>query len=75
MANVGSGCYSCCYLLVKEFILMYDIIMAIIGYSASQQYDIRSYVLAICGALIIVFATVMIDLVYKIIFALINKIK
>lgn len=54
---------------------MYDIIIAIIGYSASQQYDIRSYVLAICGALIIVFTTVMIDLVYKIIFALINKIK
>lgn len=53
---------------------MYDLIEAIIGYSATQ-YNISSYILAICGALIIVFTTVMIDLVYKIIFALINKIK
>lgn len=54
---------------------MYDIIAAIIAFSGSSQYNIHTYVIAICGALIIVFATVMIDLVYRIIFALINKIK
>lgn len=53
---------------------MYDIIYAIIGYT-NQQYDIRSYVLAICGALIIVFMTCMIDLLFRVFGALINKIK
>lgn len=53
---------------------MYAIIEAIIGFN-STQYNIHTYIIAICGALIIVFSIVMIDLVYKIIFALINKIK
>lgn len=54
---------------------MYDIIEQIIGYiSGSGTYNITTYIVQTCCALIIVFTVVMIDLLFKLLFGLINKI-
>lgn len=53
---------------------MYDIIKNIIGYtSSSGTYNIDSYILSVCGALIIVLVAIFIDLIFKVFRAFIPR--
>ena len=45
---------------------MFSIIQQIINYSSSSGYNQDSYYLNICGALIIIFSVIFIDMVFRI---------